>query len=103
VGLYSDFTYIPEAGDVVGTEVFIVYGNRQHWAFLQHAQGEPDEPVLVPVVVSGTLVEFPFPQYGENAVFKGRVTAQALEGTISGIETTVALKLPRRRSYWQAH
>jgi hypothetical protein len=82
--------------------VFIIYGGGQHWALLQLAQGAPDEPALVPATVSGSLVEFPFPQYGENAHFKGRATAQTLEGTISGIENAVTIKLPRRRSYWQS-
>jgi hypothetical protein len=100
-GLYSDFAYIPEAGDVIGTEIFIVYGGRQHWALLQVAEGAPSNPQLVPAFVSGSLVEFPFPQYGDGAVFKGRVTAKALEGTITGLENAITLKLPRRRSYWQ--
>jgi hypothetical protein len=100
-GLYSDFEFIPEAGDVVGTEIFIVYGGGQHWALLQVAEGSPSDPALVPVFVSGSLVQFPFPHYGEAAVFKGRVTAEALEGTISGIKNVITLKLPRRRSYWQ--
>jgi hypothetical protein len=101
VGLYSNLAYIPEAGDVVGTEIFILYGGGQHWALLQLAQGEPDEPVLVPASVSGSLVEFAFPQYGENAHFKGRATSRGLEGTISGIENVITVKLLRQRSYWQ--
>jgi hypothetical protein len=47
-GFFSDMTWVEEAGDVVGMEVFIVYSSHgmsgQHWAYVQIAEGLPSEP-----------------------------------------------------------
>lgn len=100
-GIYSNLRYIAEAGDLVGFEIFIIPGDVQHWALLQVAEGAPSKPELVPVVVNADNVEFPFPQFGKDAAFKGKVTASGLEGTISKTTPPVRLRLARGRSYWQ--
>ena len=100
-GHFSDFQYIPEAGDIVGTEVFLLVGNDEHWALLQRAEGWPGPPVLVKATVSGTAVQFPFPDFGEDAAFSGHVTAFGLEGTIRTAKGAQPLRLPRHQSFWQ--
>ena len=100
-GHFSDFQYIPEAGDVVGTEVFLLVGDNEHWALLQRAEGWPAAPVLVKATVSGTAVQFPFPDFGEDAVFEGHVTSFGLEGTIRTPKGAQPLRLPRHQSFWQ--
>jgi hypothetical protein len=46
-GLFSNLTYIEEAGDLVGYEVFIVYGGESDFAVVQVAAGWPDPPEVV--------------------------------------------------------
>jgi hypothetical protein len=100
-GHFSDFQYIPAAGDIVGTEVFLLVGDNEHWALLQRAEGWPAAPVLVKATVSGTAVQFPFPDFGEDAVFAGHVTPFGLEGTIRTPKGAQPLRLPRHQSFWQ--
>jgi hypothetical protein len=100
-GIFSDLHWVEEAGDLVGTEVFLFHGRAGYWALLQLAEGAPRDPSLVSATVSGTAVEFPFPAFGPKAVFKGLVTATRLEGAITGGSAPVKLSLPRRGSYWQ--
>ena len=45
--------YIRETGDVVGTEIWIVYARGQYWGTVQEAEGAPNAPVVVPVEISG--------------------------------------------------
>ncbi len=101
-GVYTNLRYVPEADDLVGYEVFILFGNGHHWALLQVAEGAPAEPHLVPVTITDDTLDFPFPSFGPEAVFKGRVTTKGLEGTILGRTPPVTLRLPRGRSYWQS-
>ena len=44
-GIYSDLRYHEEAGDLLGTEIFIVYAAGGYTAFVQSAEGEPEEAV----------------------------------------------------------
>jgi hypothetical protein len=46
-GFFTDMHYIAQAGDVLGTEVWIVYARDRFWASVQEAEGEPDPPVTV--------------------------------------------------------
>jgi len=99
--------YIQEAGDVLGTEVWIVYGGDRYYATVQIAEGSPIPPVVVPVEVSGSRVKFtvrePFvDQDGKPApdlaiAFDGTVTRAGLSGTMG----SERLDLKRRNSYWQ--
>ncbi len=96
-----------EAGDVVGTEVWIVYARGGYYASVQIAEGEPEPPFLVPVEVTGASgVKFAIRQPLVNqdgkpvppAVieFKGTVGKTGL--MLSTPERTL---LKRRSSYWQ--
>jgi len=92
-GFFTDMHYIEEAGDVLGTEVWIVYGGDGYWAIVQLAEGGPEPPIVVPVQVSGQHIKF-----SVNAVnFDGTVTQAALTG-LPG-QDRVVLRL--RASYWQ--
>jgi hypothetical protein len=103
-GFFSDMQYIPEAGDVVGAEVWIVYGGDHYYATIQLAEGVPFPPVVVPVDVSGSTVKFAVPDQGVNADgipaplnFEGIVTPTGLVGKVGSQK----LNLKRRSSYWQ--
>jgi hypothetical protein len=99
--------YIQEAGDVLGTEVWIVSGGGRYYATVQIAEGEPSPPVVVPVDVSGSRVKFTVreprvDQDGKPApdlviAFEGTITRAGLSGTMS----SERLDLKRRNSYWQ--
>jgi hypothetical protein len=105
-GFFSDMHYIPEAGDVIGTEVWIVYAGR-YYATVQIAEGSPAPPVVVPVEVSGSKVSFTVTQhlvdrYGKPAPdfvtnFEGTITKAGLSGTANSRR----FELKRRSSYWQ--
>ena len=85
--------YIAEAGDVIGTEVRVVYARGQYRASVQMAEGEPDPPVVVPVEVSDTHVKFTVAEHLVNrdrqpipdALFKfeGIVRPTGLPGTVN--------------------
>jgi hypothetical protein len=103
-GIYSDLKYIPEAGDLLGTEIFIVYGGDSgHFAFIQCSEGWPGRPVLVGAKIEGTRVELSAHHDNESqcpkAKFIGTITRSGLKGTFEGqLEPTT---LPRKKSYWQ--
>lgn len=106
-GFFTDMHYISEAGDVVGTEVWIVGGRGEYWATVQMADGEPDPPVVAPVELSGSHVKFTVreplvDQDGKPAPdlvihFEGTVTRDGLSGSVNGNK----FSLKRRNSYWQ--
>ena len=106
-GFFSDMQLIPEVGDVLGTEVWIVYARGGYWATVQMAEGAPDPPTVVPVEVSGSTVKFEVRQQlvdqdnkpAPDSVlkFKGTVTRSGLSGTMNDWP----LKLKRTNSYWQ--
>jgi hypothetical protein len=114
-GIFSDMRYVKEAGDVVGTEIFVTYGDGEYWAQVQHAEGEPGAPHLAKVNVQGTKVSFEL-AFDETHIeilanraeqpkivhyllhFEGEVSKDRLVGKFNDSET---LDLKRRNSYWQ--
>ena len=90
-------TYVSEAGDVVGTEVWIVYGGDGYYATVQLAEGVPMRPKVVPVEVRGTNVKFALGADKDLLIFKGTVTRAGLSGTVN----SDLLNLKRKKSYWQ--
>lgn len=103
-GVYSDLHYIEESGDLLGTEVFIVFGGSSgYYAYLQCAEGGPSKPVVVAATVHGNEVELaPHNEpntHCPNSKFKGKVSRQGLEGKFEGTDYPGLLK--RKRSYWQ--
>src|SRR5215813_3164504 len=77
-GIYSDMHYIPQAGDVFGTEVFIVANGDGYSAVVQIAQGAPGLPQVVPLTVNNLDVSFSLTEIR----FVGKVTRTALVGTL---------------------
>jgi hypothetical protein len=111
-GFFSDMHYIQDAGDVVGTEIWIVYARGQYWATVQEAEGEPDPPVIVPLEVSGlSKIKFTITThliFGDGKPAPDSVTRY--EGTVSksGLllstpeaSGSTSTLLKRRNSYWQ--
>jgi len=98
-GIFSDMYYSAEGGDVVGTEVFIMYTNQGYYATFQMAEGVPSVPALVQVSVDGVNVSFSVPEAQGGGMFRGHVTARALVGTLE--EGRDPLNLKRGKSYWQ--
>jgi hypothetical protein len=110
-GFFTDMHYIEGAGDLLGTEVWIVYARGGFWATVQMAEGEPDPPAVVPVEVSGSRVKFtireprifggtgkPAPDFVLN--FDGTVSKAGLLFTSSPFDPKPVL-LKRGNSYWQ--
>lgn len=102
LGTFSDFRYHGESGDLLGTEVKIVRSPRGYVAIVQVAAGEPNEPTIVPVTVTGDSVVFAIridPQ--RIGVFKGTVASLGLEGTLEtdGFPGR-RMTLPRKCGYW---
>jgi hypothetical protein len=105
-GFFSDMSYIPEAGDVVGTEVWIVYARGGYYASVQIAEGEPDPPYLVPVEVTGlTGVKFKISQPLKSGRKAGPPAVIEFKGTVGNAGLMLSAPerrlLKRRSSYWQ--
>ena len=102
-GLYENFRYVEDAGDVVGMGVFIVWSSTglhsNFNALVQTAEGMPGEPALTPVTVRGSHVEFWVPQ-GElpPLFFRGDVSKTSLVGTLG--DEKVKLKRVHRGFGW---
>lgn len=102
-GIYSDMHYISEAGDVLGTEIFILFGDSGYYAVLQCAEGWPSKPVVIAATVRGNEVEFSahdeLDSHCPKAKFKGTVSSRGLNGKFEGTDYPGLLR--RKRSYWQ--
>lgn len=101
-GMFSDMHYINESGDVIGTEIFIVYGSSGYYAIMQCAEGSPSKPVLVKATIKNNEVKLESATEESNCpmgVFSGKVNSNYLRGKFEGTEYSVILK--RKKSYWQ--
>jgi hypothetical protein len=96
-GLFSDLRFVDEAGDLVGTEIFVVYSGEGYFAMVQVAEGTAGKPWLVPAQVEGPEVRFSIPRCGE---FIGLVSASRLKGRFESCPNWM-VDLPRKSSYWQ--
>jgi len=105
-GIYSNLQYIEEAGDLLGTELFIVSGPNGYEVVVQVAEGVPGPILTVPVVVTGTHVRFivPRPSFGAGT-YEGEIGPKGFEGvvtaTFNGRVLTTPIRLARKNSYWQ--
>jgi hypothetical protein len=102
-GFYSDMRFVGNGGNVQGTEIFIVRGDRSdYFAVLQCANGAPGKPVVVMATVSAQDVELAASTDGAShcpmTLFKGHVTASGVSGSFVG---GPAITLARKSSYWQ--
>jgi hypothetical protein len=107
-GIYSDLYYNEEGGDLLGTEVFIVFADHDGYvAFVQCWGGGTTRPVVVSVDVKLDTVSFKVPEPALCAgSYKGRITISGLRGTWThevdgGGTETEPVHLSRRHSYWQ--
>ena len=102
-GLFSSMGYVPEAGDVVGTEVFLIYDGAGYQVLLQCAAGPMGQAQLLPALVSYPSISFVVPSDSPTLCprgeFKGKLSKGGLRGTIEGLSWPGFL--PRRKSYWQ--
>jgi hypothetical protein len=107
-GFFTNMHYVPAGGDVVGTEVWIVYARDHFYAAVQDAEGGPDPPVVVAVEVSGSRIKFTVKQPPINTptVSIPEVTTH-YQGTVSkvglmlSVDGNPATLLKRQNSYWQ--
>jgi hypothetical protein len=107
-GIYSDLAFNSDAGDLLGTEMFVIpIGSGEYVAFFQCWGGESTQPVTVPVKVIGDAISFTVrsPSCGVGA-YKGRISKNAFDGTATrcltdGGSKTEPVHLKRKQSYWQ--
>jgi len=108
-GVYSSLYFNKEGGDLLGAEI-LIFPSKSPTGFsalVQLAEGGAPFAVLVPVRVSGTLVEFTIsasgPYGGLN--FTGTVTRTELIGKWSSGNAFAGTgdreRLKRGKSYWQ--
>jgi hypothetical protein len=106
-GIYSDLSYNRESGDLNGTEIFIVpsAGGTAWAAFVQEAEGGPENPVVVPVVRKGDVVSIRAHMENYTVQFDGRIGAKGFDGKLTteanGKKTTEPFHLRRKKSYWE--
>jgi hypothetical protein len=103
-GVFSNMHFATE--DVLGVEIFVTLSDEGYFAQIQCAEGAVSKPVIIPVVVDGTRIEFDIPAHPGTTgytcpagKFKGEVSAAGLKGTIGGTGWPRFLK--RKKSYWQ--
>jgi len=107
-GIYSDLEYNQEGGDLLGTEIFIVYSADDSFVgFVQCWEGGTTRPDVVPIKVSGDTISFKVlaPSLGEGT-YKGRVVKTGFDGewthpSADGTSKTEPIHLKRKQSYWQ--
>ena len=102
-GLFSTIRYVPEAGDVVGTEVFLIYEGNGYQVLVQCAEGRMGQAQLLPALIAYPEISFTVPSDSPTLCprgeFKGKLSKEGLKGAIEGL--TWPGFLPRRKSYWQ--
>jgi hypothetical protein len=100
--------YVPEAGDLVGMEVWIISVGGDYFATVEIAEGVPTVPIVVPAEVSGSRVKFTirYSNADQNGkalpdsvtVYEGSVTKAGFSGKVlNGGQ----FSLRRKSSYWQ--
>lgn len=104
-GTFTNLRYYQDAGDLVGTEVFIFFaGNSGYFALVQCSPGYPGAPVLVSAEIKGAQVKFSLPavsgSHCPTASFVGKVTQNDLRGEFDNDGEVYVL--PRRTSYWNS-
>jgi hypothetical protein len=101
-GTYTDMRYVSEAGDVIGTEIKIVFTGSRFQGALQIAEGVPGELILVDVEQKANSVSFSIPESSPYpGSFAGAISGGALRGEFrfkSGGSAKVVLR--RGKSYW---
>ena len=101
-GTYSDMRYVPDAGDVIGTEIKIVFTGKGFQGALQIAEGSPGTLMLVEVEQKGNSISFSIPEDSPYAgAFHGSISGSVLRGDFqfkTGGSQAVVLR--KGKSYW---
>src|SRR5687767_10195699 len=82
-GLFGRLEYNRESGDVGGLEVFLVYGRSGYLAVIQDAQGVPEDPVVVRVVMNQNRTALAFEwtnRHGGTLKYQGTIRRDGLYG-----------------------
>jgi hypothetical protein len=100
-GMFSNLEYNKESGDLLGIEIYLVYGGRDYFAIVQCAGGSPAPPVVTPVEISGTEITFKIPEVQPECgtTFTGTVSKEGLRGRFMG--DTAERWIPRKKGYWE--
>jgi hypothetical protein len=102
-GTFSSLYYNEEGGDVLGTEITIVYGGKDYYALVQCAEGVPGIPVLLVAQINDLNVSFTIPKGAHSGcpetAYSGTVSKSGLKGQFDGYGKSELLK--RKASYWQ--
>lgn len=103
-GIFSNLAFVPQAGDVVGAEIFLLqnaYGG--YVVLVQCADGKPGSPELLPATVDYPKLTFTIPKDSVSSCpageFSGVLSVRGLSGKLDGRDWSGYL--PRRKSYWQ--
>lgn len=108
-GIFSDLYYNDEGGDLLGTEIFIVFdGNDRYVAFFQHWEGGGDPAIVVSVTTgpnNHVSFEIPEPALGAG-IYEGNITKAGFDGVwihrmSNGHIYKYPIRLKRKKSYWQ--
>ena len=101
-GTFSNLRYIPEAGDLLGEEVRIVYTRSGWQGTVQLAEGVPYELIVVACEFKGDSLTFAIDHGEDQGVFRGVVGSRDLRGIMSfGPGAQEHWVLPRKKSYWE--
>lgn len=104
-GTYSNLGFHPEGGDLLGLEIRIVKTSEDYQVAYQYAQGGRPAVMLAQPEVdknSGVVV-FPFVEFGEEAIFRGKIVPTGMQGQVllkSSGPIGEVFELPRTQSYW---
>ena len=109
MGMYSNFCYNSEGGDLLGMEVFLVYsdayGKEDYYVYFQASEGGTYSPILVKAHVDTKkmTVEFVFPKGTEmgGAKFFGVIKKDGMQVNIKGTGYKNEW-LKRQPSYWES-
>ena len=108
-GIYTNMAYIEDAGDLVGTEIFIISTGDGYVAFFQCWTGSSTHPVTFPVEVAGETISFTVPEDSscKEGDYKGRISKSGFDGTwthkmLDGSSKKDPVHLKRGKSYFQS-
>lgn len=100
-GTFSSMYYHPEAGDLLGMEIRMVYSRNGFQGTIQDAQGEPDDLIFFTATMdedNNVTLTFTEPKTGKPITISGRITEAGFEKETEW--WTGGHLLKRAPSYW---
>jgi len=100
-GTFSTFYYNEEGGDLLGTELRIVFTSNGYQGTIQIAEGTPSKLMFITPVFKERNISFLIDDESYKGRFEGKYTELGIEGKISyegGGESVE--RLPRKAGYW---